>query len=161
MRGATWTGNVPSIHKVGNAWTVNSVIPDLGKYKITDDKGNDVCIQSSYMVGTREGVIDKASIKFSIYTFNTTQTLTIGQKSYQVKNFVFAFHGDENLYSNIKELVISPTLSATNKWTITNVKGKTLALTKVKMSSTNDCMAVYEEGASVAYMDFKKHFLKK
>lgn len=161
VEGVQWTGNVPSIHKVGNAWQVTSVIPDLYSYRIKDDKGNPVCIERPFMVGTREGVIDDAAIKFSMYSFESPQTIIWNQKSFQVKDFVFAFHGDEKLYSNISELVISPDLATKMEWTITNADGKNLAIMKVKMLSKDNCTAVYEEGVSITYRDFKKRFLMK
>jgi len=97
------TGNVPSISKVGDSWQVTNVMPDFYAYSITDESNKPLCVQRHYFVGTKPGVIDSTAIRFSEYTFDTTQTVTWEQKSYQIKKFIFAFHGDENLglYHNL------------------------------------------------------------
>lgn len=156
-----WTGNVPSISKVGDSWQVTNVIPDLSAYRLTDEANKPLCVQRHYMVGTQPGVIDAGSIRFSEYTFDGPQDVTWEQKTYQIKKFVFSFHGDDKLYTNISELVIPTTFSTKMGWVITNSDGRVLALAKMQMRSINDCTAVYEGGVSVSRKDFHSRYIPK
>jgi hypothetical protein len=158
---ARWTGNVPSISKIGDSWQVTNVIPDLSAYSLTDESNKPLCVQRHYMVGTQPGVIDAGAIRFSEYTFNGPQGVTWEEKSYQINKFVFAFHGDDKLYTNINELVIPTTFSTKMGWVITNGDGKVLALVKMKMRSINDCTAVYESGVTVSRKDFHSRYIAK
>lgn len=158
----TLTGNVPSIEKIGDSWSVKSIFPSMTAYKLVDDTGKDLCMQRIFFVGVEKGVINENAIRIEQFTFEEPQQITAQGKQYRIKAFAFAFHGQEDLYSKIKELKVDKELVGTGDaaWCCTDAKGKTLSLTKWQLPAKDECKAVYSENVSVSYKEFRQKVLK-
>jgi len=158
----TLTGNLPSIEKIGDSWNVRSIFPSMTAYKLVDDSGKDLCVQRIFFVGVEKGVIDDTAIRIEQFTFDQPQRITAQGKEYRMKVFAFAFHGQEDLYSKIKELNVDKELVGTGDaaWCCTDAKGKTLSLSKWQVLAKDECKAVYGENVSVSYKEFREKVLK-